>query len=56
MFDVWKNVLEEIKKDISADKFFTFLQKTNLISTDNGEIKIGVPNIFMQTNVKKKFR
>ena len=55
MFDVWKNVLEEIKKEVSTEKFTTFLQKTTLISTDNGEIKIGVPNIFMQTNVKKNF-
>jgi len=55
MFDVWKNVLEEIKKEVSAEKFTTFLQKTTLISTDDGIIKIGVPNIFMQTNVKKNF-
>ena len=55
MFDVWKNILEEIKKEVSTESFTTFLQKTTLISTDNGEIKIGVPNIFMQTNVKKKF-
>ena len=55
MFDVWKNVLEEIKKETSREKFTTFLQKTNLISTDDGEIKIGVPNVFMQTNVRKNF-
>ena len=55
MFDVWKNILEEIKKDVSTEKFTTFLQKTTLISTDDGEIKIGVPNIFMQTNVRKNF-
>ena len=55
MFDVWKNILEEIKKDVSTEKFTTFLQKTTLISTDDGEIKIGVPNVFMQTNVRKNF-
>lgn len=55
MFDVWKNVLEEIKKEVSTESFTTFLQKTTLISTDDGVIKIGVPNVFMQTNVKKKF-
>ena len=55
MFDVWKNILEEIKKDVSTEKFTTFLQKTTLISTDGGEIKIGVPNVFMQTNVRKNF-
>ena len=55
MFDVWKNVLEEIKQQISHEKFVTYLQKTSLESTENGDIKIGVPNIFMKTNVKKNF-
>lgn len=55
MFDVWKNVLEELKKTISSEKFNTFFQKTSLISIDDGEIKIGVPNIFMQANIKKSF-
>lgn len=55
MFNVWDTVLEELKRDISPEKFNTFLAKTTLISTDNGEIKIGVPNVFMQVNVKKNF-
>jgi chromosomal replication initiator protein len=55
MFDVWKNVLEEIKKDISSEKFNTFLKRTTLISTKDGDIKIGVPNSFMQVNIKKNF-
>ena len=55
MFDVWKNVLEEIKQDISHEKFTTFLQKTTLVSIDDGEVKIGVPNVFMQANVRKNF-
>ena len=55
MFDVWKNALEEIKKEISDAKFNTFFQKTSLISTENGEIKIGVPNGFMQVNIQKNF-
>ena len=55
MFDVWKNVLEEIKKNTSHEKFATFLQKTTLISAENGEIKIGVPNAFMQLNVRRNF-
>lgn len=55
MFDVWKNVLEELKKNISSDAFNAFFQKTSLSSYENGEIKIGVPNSFMQVNIKKKF-
>lgn len=55
MFDVWKNVLEELKNTVSSGNFNTFLLKTSLISSDNGDIKIGVPNSFMQVNVKKNF-
>lgn len=55
MFDVWKNVLEELKKDISSEKFTVFLKKTSLISVDNGDIKISVPNSFMQVNIRKNF-
>ena len=55
MFNVWDSVLEEIKRDISPEKFTTFLAKTTLISIDDGEIKIGVPNVFMQVNVRKNF-
>ena len=55
MFDVWKNVLEEIKQKISHEKFITYLQKTSLEEINDGVVKIGVPNIFMQTNVKKNF-
>lgn len=55
MFNVWNSVLEEIKHNISPEKFTTFLAKTTLLSIDNGEIKIGVPNVFMQVNVRKNF-
>ncbi len=55
MFDVWNNVLEELKRDISPEKFATFLAQTTLISADDGDIKIGVKNVFMQVNVKKLF-
>lgn len=55
MFDVWNNVLEELKRDISPEKFATFLAQTTLISTDDGDIQIGVKNVFMQVNVRKLF-
>jgi chromosomal replication initiator protein len=55
MFDVWKNVLEELKNTVSGANFNTFLLKTSLLSTEDGDIKIGVPNSFMQVNVRKNF-
>ena len=55
MFDVWKNVLEELKSHISHEKFITYLSKTSLEDVDGEVAKIGVPNIFMSVNVKKNF-
>ncbi|MBQ6486412.1 chromosomal replication initiator protein DnaA [Candidatus Saccharibacteria bacterium] len=55
MFDVWKNVLEQIKHQISNEKFATYFNKTSLEGVENGVAKIGVPNIFMQINVRKNF-
>ncbi len=55
MFDVWKNVLAEIEQLISREKFITYLQKTTLESIEDGHIKIGVPNVFMSTNVRRLF-
>lgn len=57
MFDVWNNVLAELETKISQENYATFFAQTHtsLISTDDGIIKIGVPNIFMQANIRKKF-
>ena len=57
MFDVWNNVLAELETKISQENYATFFAQTHtsLISTDDGMIKIGVPNIFMQANIRKKF-
>lgn len=57
VFDVWNNVLAELEQKISQENYATFFAQTNtsLISTDDGMIQIGVPNIFMQANIRKKF-
>ena len=55
MFNVWNNILEEIRKTITPEKFNTFLAKTTLVSLDDGHIKIGTQNTFMQINVQKLF-
>ncbi|MBQ2639034.1 chromosomal replication initiator protein DnaA [Candidatus Saccharibacteria bacterium] len=55
MFDVWKNVLEEMKHKVSHEKFLTYLQETTLEGVEDGVAKIGVKNIFMSINVKKNF-
>ncbi len=55
MFDVWKNVLEDLKQQLSPEKFSMYLSKTSLESIDDGKVIIGVSNIFMKVNVCKYF-
>lgn len=57
MFDVWNNVLAELEQKISQENYATFFAQTHtsLVSTEDGMIQISVPNIFMQTNIRKKF-
>ena len=55
MYDVWKNVLAEIEQQISAANFSTWFQDTNLISTENGDIKIGVKNSFYVKQLRARY-
>lgn len=55
MYDVWKNVLAEIEQQISTANFSTWFQDTSLISTDNGEIKIGVKNSFYVKQLRNRY-
>ncbi|MDO4979128.1 MAG: chromosomal replication initiator protein DnaA [Candidatus Saccharibacteria bacterium] len=55
MFDVWENVLADLKSQVGAQRFSTYLSKTSLESSEGGNIQVGVPNSFMQINVKKLF-
>lgn len=55
MSDVWKNVLKKIEQQISRENFSTWFTGTELISTTGGEVEIGVPNVFKQTQLRAKF-
>ena len=55
MYDVWKNVLAEIEQQISAANFSTWFQDTTLLSTDNGEVKIGVKNSFYVKQLRNRY-
>ncbi len=55
MFDVWKNVLAEIEQQISPANYSTWFAETSLISTDNGEIVIGVKNSFHIKQLKTRY-
>ena len=55
MYDVWKNALAEIEQQISPANFSTWFQDTNLLSTENGEIKIGVKNSFYVKQLRNRY-
>ena len=55
MYDVWKNVLAEIEQQISVANFSTWFQDTSLISTENGNIKIGVKNSFYIKQLRARY-
>ena len=55
MYDVWKNALAEIEQQISAANYSTWFQDTSLISTANGEIKIGVKNSFFVKQLRNRY-
>ena len=55
MYDVWKNVLAEIEQQISAANFSTWFQDTSLISTKDGNIKIGVKNSFYTKQLRTRY-
>lgn len=55
MYDVWKNALAEIEQQISTANFSTWFQDTSLLSTENGEIKIGVKNSFYVKQLRNRY-
>ena len=55
MYNVWENVLAEIEQKISPANFSTWFQDTSLLSTDNGNIVIGVKNSFYIKQLRTRF-
>ena len=55
MYDVWKNALAEIEQQVPAANFSTWFQDTSLLSTENGNIKIGVKNSFYIKQLRTRY-
>lgn len=55
MSDVWRNVLAEIEQSISSSQFSTWFAGVELVSIDNGNIVIGVPNIFKLSQIQSRY-
>ena len=55
MYNVWENALAEIEQKISPANFSTWFQDTSLLTTENGNIIIGVKNSFYVKQLRAKF-
>ena len=55
MYNIWENVLAEIEQKISPAHFSTWFQDTSLLSTEGGQVIIGVKNSFYIKQLRSKF-
>ena len=55
MFDVWKNVLEEVEQAIPHSAFATWFKDVSLDSIEDGVVIIKTPNVFKEGQIRKKY-
>ena len=55
MFDVWKNVLEEVEQSIPSSAFATWFKDVTLASIEDGVAIIKTPNVFKEGQIRKKY-
>jgi chromosomal replication initiator protein len=51
----WQSVLAQISHEISPGSFQTWFGKIELISLDDDEVKLGVPNLFMKEWIREHY-
>ena len=52
---MWKNVLAEIEKQIPRSAFSTWFNGVELISSSNGIVEIGIPNVFYKKQLESRY-
>ncbi len=52
---VWQSVIGEIEISVPKSSFESIFKKISLISINGNEVKIAVPNVFIQSFLQKKF-
>ena len=53
---MWKTVLGEIELSVSKGNFVTWFKNTRLVSVNDQAVVIGVPNVFIQNQLEKRFK
>ena len=51
----WSVVLDEVERNVSDMVYATYFKNLKLISSDGGVILIEVPNVFIRTQMEKKY-
>ncbi len=51
----WSVVLDEVERNVSDMVYATYFKNLKLISSDDGIISIEVPNVFIRTQMEKKY-
>ncbi|MFH1422612.1 MAG: chromosomal replication initiator protein DnaA [Planctomycetota bacterium] len=51
---IWSQILKAIEQKIGAERFGLWLGKTKFISLNNDVLKIGVPNLFIETWLEER--
>ncbi len=52
----WQTVLDEIKSNVSSMAFNTYFAKVNFSSEPDGTVTLKVPNVFIRTQIEKKYQ
>ncbi|HEX9594828.1 MAG TPA: DnaA/Hda family protein, partial [Candidatus Saccharimonadales bacterium] len=52
---LWQSVLGEIELSVSRASFATWFKNTELLDNKDGELRVGVPNIFAKQQLESKF-
>ena len=52
---LWQAVLGEIELSVSRGNFLTWFKKTHLVKSDETEVVIGCPNVFIKQQLEKKY-
>jgi chromosomal replication initiator protein len=51
---VWEQILKAIEEKIGTERFSLWISNTRLVSVSDDSIKIGVPNLFIQTWLEER--
>ena len=55
VFDVWKNVLAEIERNLTPSSYLTWFGGATLLSIKDGVVTVGVPNFMKRSHIESRY-